>query len=321
MKTFEYADSYITEKEIAYAVPSMVIGVGVLTLPRVLSQATEGSDGYISLIIAGILVAATTWLTALLPARFPSQSFYSYTSQIVTKPLSAFLTILVGLHFMLFTVYEIRMVSVLAKHYLFDLTPIEIISLIFFLVVIYAVAGMRVGILRLNMMFLPIILVISILIVMFTIGLMEGQNVYPFFKTPIKGYLKGIQESYFSYAGAGIILFYTSLVSKPKKVPKYAALSMIVPIILYLIIHISCILVFSYSVAGTLIFPTVELAKEVEIPGGFFERFESIFFTVWTMAIFNTTAMAFDVSIMAFSSVLPKIRKLTWIIILSPIVK
>lgn len=320
MKTFEYADQWITEREIAYAVPSMVIGIGILTLPRVLSQVTNFSDGYISIFIAGIIVIVTTWLIALLPTRFPGQSFFSYTSLIVSKPISAILTVLVGGHFLLFSVYEVRMVSIIAKHYLFDLTPIEFISLFFLLIVIYAAAGSRVGILRLNLMFLPIIVVITFFVVLFNIGLMEGQNVFPLFESPLSGYVNGVKESYFSFAGGGILLFYVSMVKKPSKVPKYAALSMILPTFLYIMIHLACIFAFSYEVSGALLFPTVELAKEVEIPGGFFERFEAVFFTIWIMAIFNTTAMAFDVSVMAFSSLLPKLKKLTWILILTPIV-
>lgn len=318
MKAFEYADKYVTEREIAYTIPSMVIGVGILTLPRLLAEATNNSDGYISVFIAGMIAVVTTWLVAKLATRFPEQSFYSYTSQIVTKPISTILTILVGVHFLLLTVYEIRMVGIIAKFYLFDTTPIEIICLVFFLIVIYAVSGIRVGILRLNMLFLPIILVISSLIIIFNIGLMEGQNLYPLFKTSLGGYAKGIKESYFSFAGTGILLFYIQFVKKPAKVPKHAAAFMLLPTFLYILIHMACVLVFSYNVTSTMLFPTIELAKEVEIPGGFFERFEALFFTIWIMAIFNTTAMAFDVSIMAFSSLLPKIKKFSWVLVLAP---
>lgn len=319
MKNFEYADEHITKKQIAFAVPSMVIGVGVLTLPRLLATSTN-TDGYISLIIAGGIAIISTWLIACLPSRFPRQSFFSYTSQIVTKPISLIITFLIGLYYLCLTAYVTRMVSMIAKQYLFDATPAEIVALLFLLTVIYSVSGKRVGVLRLNLMFIPIILSISFLVILLTLGLMEIQNLYPFFKTGIKGYLTGVKESQFAFIGGGIVLFYVNLVKDPKKVPKYAGLSMLIPISLYIVIHIACLLVFSASVTSSLVYPTIELAKEVQIPGGFFERFESLFFTVWIMAIFNTTAMAFDVSLMALSPIVPKWKKMTWIYILSPII-
>lgn len=319
MKNFEYGDKYITEKEIAYAVPSMIIGVGILTLPRLLANTTK-TDGYISLLVAGGLSIIITWLVASLPSRFPGQSFYSYTSAIVTKPIAFLLTAGMAVYFMLLTSYLIRVVSMVAKQYLFDMTPLEVIALLFLLIIIYGVSGESIGVLRLNLMFVPIILLISVTVILFNFGLMEFQNLYPFLVSDLKSYFTGVIESHFAFAGVGILLFYVSLVRDPKRVPKYAGLSMIIPTILYLIIHLSCILVFSYPVTGTLLYPTIELAKEVQIPGGFFERFESIFFTVWIMAIFNTTAMAFDITVIAFSSVIPRWKRMVWIYVLAPIV-
>src|SRR5699024_2432951 len=65
---------------------------------------------------------------------------------------------------------------------------------------------------------------------------------------------------------------------------------------------------------------TIELAKAVEIPGEFFERFESIFFVVWIMAIFNTTALTFDVAVFAITSIFKQAPKVKVIFILSPLV-
>src|SRR5690625_5086876 len=95
---------------------------------------------------------------------------------------------------------------------------------------------------------------------------------------------------------------------------------MIIPIILYSLIFISGLGVFGHSVTQNLLYPTVELAKTVDIPGGLLERFESIFFVIWIMAIFNTTAMAFDVAVLAMNSIFKNIKKMTIILILAPIV-
>lgn len=196
----------------------------------------------------------------------------------------------------------------------------EAIVLSFLLVVVYAVAGSRAALLRLNMMFLPIIVVSVIAVQLMNLGFFEMDNLRPFFATGLKDILKGAMETSFSFAGFVIVLFYISYMNRPQDAPKMTVIGMSIPFFLYLLIFTFCIAVFSHIGTTQIIFPTIEIAKEVEVPGGFFERFESLFFTIWTMTIFNTAAMALDTAIIAFRSIFPKINKKKWIFILSPTV-
>ncbi|MTW87126.1 endospore germination permease [Virgibacillus dakarensis] len=320
MKWFEYGNEKISHREILVAIPSMVIGVGVLAQPRDLAAVTVGSDGWIPIAISGVIIIFITWLMATLATKFPKQSFLSYSSKIVTKPVAFVMTFIFIAIAIAVTALEVREISDIAKQYLFDRTPVEIISLSFLLVVVYAVSGSRAGIFRLNLMFLPIILFIAIAVFVFNIGWFSLDNLLPVFETSFTGLGKGITTGLLSYMGFGIILFYTSLVENPAKVPRSAVIGMSIPILLYIMIFITSIGVFGNSVTSNLIFPTIELAKEVDIPGGFFERFESVFFVIWIMAIFNTTVMAFDVALLALSSIFKNKSKMKQVCILSPIV-
>lgn len=320
MKVFEYADEEIGFKEILYAVASMVIGIGIITLPRRLAQSTEGSDGWISIVLAGVTSILFVWVIAKLAKRFPKQTFLEYTTRIVSKPVAIILTLLLGFHLLQFTAYEMRAVANITKVYLFDQTPVEVIALTFLLVVIYAVAGSRVGILRLNLLFLPIILFISILLIFMNLGYFEFNNLKPFFTTKWDGYFMGAKDSFFAFLGFEILLFYIAFMNRPENAHKAAMIGMSIPILLYLMFYIIAIGVFGHATSINIIDPIIEIAKEVEVPGEFLERFESIFFTIWIMTIFNTAAMALDVTIIAFKSVFPKINKMTFLFILSPII-
>src|SRR5699024_11754581 len=92
MEEFEYADEKINDGEIMIAVASMVIGVGVLSLPKELAAATKFADGWITIIIGGAIAIFFTWLAARLAASFPHQSFMSYATLITTKPVAFVLT-------------------------------------------------------------------------------------------------------------------------------------------------------------------------------------------------------------------------------------
>ncbi|MGY0694613.1 GerAB/ArcD/ProY family transporter [Virgibacillus sp. FSP13] len=320
MKWFEYGDEKISHREILIAIPSMVIGVGILSLPKEIAAVTMGVDGWIPLVAGGIFITFITWMMAKLAAGFPNQSFLSYASKIVTKPIAIVFTFIFAMIGLMLAAYEVREISDIAKQYLFDRTPVEVVALTFLLVVVYAVSGSRAGIFRLNMMFLPIIILIGIAVPMFNLGWFSFDNLLPFFQTTMGGYKTGITTGLTSYMGFGIILFYISLVRKPERTPKMAVIGTCIPIVLYILLFITCIGVFGNSVTSNLLFPTIELAKEVDIPGGFFERFESVFFVIWIMAIFNTTVMSFDIAVFALGSIFKHTPKLKLIFILSPIV-
>ena len=258
------------------------------------------------------------WICAKLASRFPGQSFLEYTSSLVTRPVAIILTLLFSVYFLSFTAYEMHVAANISKLYLFDRTPVEALGLVFLLVVVYAVSGSRAAILRINLMFMPIIFFITTAVIFMNLNFFETNNLRPFFTTNWKGYLEAARDTSFSFLGFEILLFYIALSNQPKKAPKAAVIGTSIPLLLYLMIYLMVIGVFGPESTSQMIYPTIELAKEVEVPGEFFERFESIFFTIWTMTLFVTAAMAFDISLMCLKFVWPKVKKMTFIFVLSP---
>ncbi|KAB8137710.1 GerAB/ArcD/ProY family transporter [Gracilibacillus oryzae] len=320
MKRFEYADEKISDNQILVAMPSFVIGIGILYLPRSMASVTTGSDGWLSLVIGGIIAVIITWSVAKLSASFPNQSFINYSSTIVTKPIATVITFLFVILGIMVTALQVRQIADISKHYLLIETPVEIISLVFLLLILYGVGNSRAGLFRLNTMFLPFVLFIALVVIVFNINHFNPDFLMPAFQTGFGGLWEGTKGSILSYAGFGVVWFYITLVERPEKTPKKAAIGMCIPIILYLVLYLACIMVFGNSVTANLQYPTIELAKIVEIPGGILERFESLFFVIWIMAIFNTTAMALDIAILALHSIFGKTNKIKLLFIVSPIV-
>ncbi|WP_404452097.1 spore germination protein [Virgibacillus necropolis] len=320
MKSFEYGDEKISDREIMIAVPSIVISVGILSLPRNLATTSVASDGWIAILVGGALAVLITWLLAKLAIRFPNQSFFTFTSNILSTPVAIIISILFAVIWLSVAAHQVRSIADVSNLYLLYHTPVEVTALCFLLVVVYAVSGSRAGLFRLNMLFLPIILFIALTVFAFNLKWFEPNLLLPMFETDMQGYLKGLHTGVGSYAGFVIILFYIGLVDNPKKTPKMAAMGMCIPIVLYMMLFIICIGVFGNAVTSNLLYPTIELAKTVEIPGGFFERFESVFFIIWIMAIFNTTTMALDIAVLSLNSIFKHTKKVKIVFILAPIV-
>lgn len=93
-----------------------------------------------------------------------------------------------------------------------------------------------------------------------------------------------------------------------------------VNVLSYILIYVTCISVFTYMTTRGLTYPTIELGKEIEIGGGFLERFDAIFFTTWIITIYNTTAMYYDVASLLFCAMFPKVKKHIFIFVSAPII-
>lgn len=319
MKPFDYADSRIGTREFAITVANVILGVGILTLPRTLAHATRSSDGWLSIVIAGALAMLLAWIGAKLSARFPGKTFHEYAASIATKPVAAALSFFFFVYFVCYGAYEARMIVTISKQYLFDRTPAEVIGLSFLLVTAYAAAGQRIGLIRLNVLFLPIVLVISAFVLTSSADLFEPSNLKPFFITQPSGWLKGTNEVIFSFLGFEVILFYAYMMRKPAKAPAASLVGVLFPLVLYLAVYLVTIGVFTNDGAANIQYPTVELAKEIELPGQFFERFESVFFTIWLMTVFNTTSVALDIATMCMRSLFARIKKIAAISIILPV--
>lgn len=316
---FNESDKHLSRREFMFAYPSVIIGITILSLPSDVAQVTNFSDGWISILIAGILITFMAILAVKTASQFPDKPFLEYTSILVTKPIAMIIALLYSLTGILMSAYITRSVSYISQQYLFDRTPLPVIALGFILVVIYAVAGSRIGLFRLNILFLPIILFVYLFVGILNIPWYEATNYLPLFKTDFGGYFKGIIKTIPAFSGFAIGLFYVFLVKEKKHLTKKVVVGMSVPIIFYLFIFLTSIGIFGNTVTATLMHPTIELAKRVDVPGAIFERIDAFVFTIWIMAIFNTTVIIFDVAVLLLNSIFTKATKQMIAFILSPI--
>ncbi|WP_439743307.1 endospore germination permease [Bacillus pseudomycoides] len=321
MRPFEYGDEEIGSRELAVAVSSAIIGTGALSMPRVIATQTLFSDGWIILLAGGTICAFFAWFVTKVAILFPKQNFVEYTSVYLTKPVTYVFSVVLILTFVALTGYEVRTISIISQMYLFSDTPIQWLSFFFLLVVIYGVSGSRAALLRLNVIFLPIVLIAMLLLSLLNINLMEVDSLLPVFQTKVSKYAAGIKDSIFTFIGFEVALFYSMMLKgNIKKAPLAVAKGVMVTVMSYILIYVTCISVFSYMTTRGLTYPTIELGKEIEIGGGFLERFDAIFFTTWIITVYNTTAIYYDLASLLFCAMFSKLNKHLFIFISAPII-
>ncbi|WP_438432618.1 GerAB/ArcD/ProY family transporter [Gorillibacterium sp. sgz500922] len=319
MKTLDYADAMVDSRTVAFMVCKIAMGIGILILPDAVTSVTHTSDGWIPILAGGAIACLFTVLIALLTRRFPQMDYHDMVSRIAHPVVAHIVVFLFSLYLFLFTCYEIRGLSSIAKLYLFDNTPIEAISLAFLLVLVYGVSGPSVTLLRINTLFLPAILVVLALVIAFALKDFDIQALKPVFVTPPVILAKSLKETLFSYLGVEVLLFYNLYIKNPDKTAKAAVAGMAGACFVYLAVFVMSIGVFSETVVENTLYPLAELAKQVEIPGGLMERFEAPFFLAWVLSLFCTAAMSFDVTLLGIQSIFPKAKRMPLIYLLSPL--
>src|SRR5699024_8678353 len=231
---------------IMIAIPSVMIGVGVLSMPKDLAADTKAGDGWLPIVGIGVLILFVIWFITRFVARFPGQQFIEYAALIVSKPVAVIMTLVWAGIFIPLTSIQIREIANMSKEYLLPETPIEIIALTFFLVVIYAVSGTRVGLFRLNMLFFPIITLIVLVVFVFNLNFFSISHLQPLFKTSFTGFIKGAGSSIRSYIGFGILWFYLAYVEEPKQTSKLAVIGTIISFVLYVLLFFFRYLYYGY---------------------------------------------------------------------------
>lgn len=287
------SNSYaITKIEMTVTLISMLIGVGILTLPRTLVSVVGTQDGWISVILGAILNMFLVILIVRLQRNFPGKTFIGiFGDESLKRWIGKLFSLLFLLYFVLLLGYEARILTIVVRIYLLDRTPSEVTAILIFLATTYAATKGVQGIVHLNLMFLPIVASILFFIITFNIGNAKAEVLFPIAAEGLSPILMGVSETALAFLGIEILFFFLAYV----KQSELSAIAFNVGIGAVACVYIStvllCYMVVGIETTGSTTFPLVALAKEVEIIEGLVERIEPFMISVWIMSIFNTMAI------------------------------
>ncbi|MDT8860872.1 spore germination protein [Alkalihalobacillus sp. MEB130] len=287
------SDHYrITPLEMSVTVVSMLLAVGVLTLPRTLAEILETGDGWIAVLASAGIVMGLVYLIVQLQKQYPNQTLFEYIGEKgLGRYISKILSLLFILYFIPFLAYEARMLTIIVRMYLLDRTPPELTLAIILLTSVYAVSKGIQGIVHLNLMFLPFIVFIYFVLIIFNVENMSINELLPVLPKGIPSLVQALEPTIFSFLGIELLFFWMAYIKTSKLSAWPINLGIFFVSMLYFFIVTTSYLVLSVTGVKNTVFPTVALAKEVEIIEGLIERFEPVMIVIWIMAIFNTMAI------------------------------
>lgn len=280
---------FLTDRQIAFLLFGIIVGFGILNLPKEVAE-KAGTGGWFSLIIATGISIIITFIIVYLGHVYEGKTIYEYSELLVGKFLtSIFMLFYIVYYFLIFTMIT-RMSSEIIKLTILFKTPVWVLSLLFLIVVYYAITRGLEGIARICELYGIIILLIafSFHVLIFA----EGQliNLRPFFVVAdLPVYLKASASLIVPFLGMEFLTLVPMDRKNNKNVFKYSALMMTVIGLLYILEVESCISVIGVDDIIHYKDALIATMRRVDILYlSFLRRLDGIVLSAWIMAVFCT---------------------------------
>lgn len=300
--------------EMCISLFAMILGTGIIVLPRGLAAEMDTADGWISLIFSNIIIIFLIFLIVRLQKQFPGKTIIQYLSEgQAGKWISKLLALSYALYFACITAYLCRFLTIVLNIYLLSETPNEVLLMILLLLSTYGASKGVQGIVHLNLMFTPFVIFGALGILVFEIPEIDIEYLRPVLSEGIKPVFLGLKETTFAFLGIEILFFFMAhmKVSELRTIP-FAVTNTFITF-LYIFIIVMTYGIFDLDMTKQVTFPLIELVKEVHIPGEIFERAEPFFVTIWLMTMFNTFSISQLLSMKLLKKeFLPKVKKM-WV--------
>ncbi|OAB28434.1 spore gernimation protein [Paenibacillus macquariensis subsp. defensor] len=290
---FTRTDEKITTAQTVVIISCYMLGSGVLTLPRTLTERVKTPDGWISLILGGLIIMLAGICIVKLCQQFPGKTIFQFVKEIVGSWIGSCVCLLMVMYFVCLSAFEIRAMAEVTMLYLLEGTPMWAIVMSFMWIGLYLITGGINSIARLFEIILPITIVVLLICMFLSSRLFDIDNLLPVLGDGIFPVIRGVKSTVLVFIGFEIMLILPAFMQYPKKGVKAMIIGTSIPLVLYLITLIMVVGALSIDGVVRSTWPTVDLMRSFEITGLLFERFEFFLLVIWIMQIFSTYTISF----------------------------
>ncbi|ABP66611.1 spore germination protein [Caldicellulosiruptor saccharolyticus DSM 8903] len=266
---------------------SAMIGIGIMFMPSGVAKYAD-QNGWIVVLLGGIISFLVFMLLFKIAMSNPDVTFIELLDSAFGKVLGIVFSFIYVIYFVVFSSFETRLIAETAKEFLFNLTPTEVLIITFLLTCGYISRyGVEV-IARMCEILMPGIIVIIIVLSFFVYQRLDFSNLLPILNIPIKKLIQGIGSTIFSFLGFEVFLFFLPYIRRKDKLIKSAFFGFSVTILVYEVIIIFCTADFGSKEMQTMVWPTLNLFRDVTVLEIVIERPESIVVALWMITTYTT---------------------------------
>ncbi|WP_102349106.1 GerAB/ArcD/ProY family transporter [Bacillus sp. Marseille-P3661] len=270
---------------VLYLISSVQIGVGVLGFQPFIFDA--GNDGWIAVILAGLMVHMVIWVIYTLLNK-GQRDLIDIHKYVFGKWLGHTMDVLTLFYFLFTSIVVLRSYIEIVQVWVFNDMETWSFALVFMLLTYYIVMGgfrTVTGICFFSLV-LPSYLMFTFL---YPIEFARWENLLPILETDIMPLFKASLNMTLSYLGFSTLLIFYPFIEEGQKSQKWAHLGTFITTTVYVFIEIISITYYSKLQLKEVNWPTLGLWKIVELP--FVERFEYIGISSWLIVILPNIAL------------------------------
>lgn len=295
---FIRSDDKITSSQAAIFLTDSMLGAGILSLPREITEKVQTPDSWLSILLGGFIVALAILIMVKLSQQFPGSTVFEYSKTIASTIPGGVLSLMLILFFIIIAGFEIRVFAEVTLFYLLEGTPIWAIVIPFIWTSAYLAVGGINPIARLFQIIFPISILVLLLSLFLSLRMFDITHLRPFLGEGIPPVIKGLKSSILIFSGCEVVLILVGHMQHPEKAVKPMLVGLAIPLLLYLLTTIIVIGSMTIGSVRRSTWPTIDLLRSFEISGLFFERFEFPFLVIWMMQLFcNFTSFYFSASL------------------------
>ncbi|MFS0654143.1 GerAB/ArcD/ProY family transporter [Bacillus sp. 179-C3.3 HS] len=275
----------ISASQAAFFIIQSQIGIGILALPHFLMK-DMGHDGWMAIILAGILIQIFNTIFLYIIYKYPDTSFFAVIIDVFGKKIGKVLVALYTLYFASVCIIVLSIFTRVLGIWVLPLTPNWIINLLMIVCVLYLAKEKLRAIARFNFILTPFLLMLSLLM----LYALKGTNIdylLPLFQTDVSQFTTGLKDVVLSMNGFEMILLISPFMRGSVKVRyKIMTFANVCTTLYYLFITLICFMFFSPTELNVIPSPVLYLLKTISF--GIIERTDLIFLSFWVFIIFAT---------------------------------
>ncbi|ULL14127.1 spore gernimation protein [Paenibacillus sp. H1-7] len=280
----KYAHNEVTFLQYIFLIHGAQVGVGQLSLPRILAE-KGGTDGWIALLI-GWAISLTAGLCLIQAAkRYPQGTLLDLMTHCFGKAVGKLTAVIFAMIYIVGAAANMVAAALIIKSWILPNTPLYIILLLFALPsFLIARNGFRILGRYAEFVFFSSLPVMLFLL----IPSLEGNWLYllPLFKDGWGPILTAVQPTAYSFLGFEVAFFFYPFLQKKQWAAAGIVIANTLSLIVFLYITLVCFLYFSPDEITNYNQPTINVLKSIEFR--FVERLEIVFLSAYLFAISTT---------------------------------
>jgi spore germination protein len=285
----------ITPYQSHCVVITTLVGVGVLTFQRGITEKV-GAAAVWTILIGGLIVFAEVALLTKLMQRFSEGHLVGVFRELAARGEKGWFSTLMAAPFVLLvaafwfsgTSYVTRTFGEVLISAVLPRTPIEVLMAIM-LGVVAAVASHRLDLVaRFSEILMPLLYLPVPLLVAAWVQEGSMDNLLPLFETDWTQVVDGVLASFLAYSGLSVLLAFMGYYRYPHRAMTPHLSGVGVVVFFYWLTLTASVAVFGTYEMKNLLWPTLDLVTVTTVPGMILERLESAFLAIWMVAVFTT---------------------------------